>query len=81
MDGDAFPAGHIADNLFAANGIAAAGAVHQQIAVALHADGIVAAVSAEDAPYHAGNAAGFLSVAVGDGRGGSWRQARQHLPR
>src|SRR5271163_679563 len=78
VDGDAFAAGHVTDHVFAANRIAAAGAVHEQIAVALYADGIVAAVSAENSPDYARDAA---RLTLSDRRRGSRGQTSQHLPR
>src|ERR1700674_97388 len=50
VDGDAFAAGHITYHVLAPDGIAASGAIHEQIAVAFYTDGIVAAVSAENPP-------------------------------
>src|SRR5579863_8679574 len=81
VDGYAFAAGYVTDHALAADGVATAGAVHEQITMAFYADGVVAAVSAENPPNHAGDAAGFISFTVGGGRGGSRRQASQHLPR
>src|SRR5580692_6106345 len=77
VDGDALASGYIADHVFAADGVTAAGAVHEQVAVAFHADGIVAAVSAENSPHYARDAA---RVTLSDRRGGSRRQTSQHLP-
>src|SRR5579872_2127996 len=79
MDGDALAAGDVTNHVFATDGVAAAGAIHQQIAMAFHADGIVAAVSAEDPPDHAGNSARLFTL--GDWRGRGWRQSSQDLAR
>src|SRR5271170_1075221 len=69
VDGDAFAASHIADHVLAADGVAAAGAIHQQIAVALYADGVVAAVSAKNPAHDAGDPAGLVSFGIGNRRG------------
>src|SRR5580693_10644195 len=69
VNGDAFAAGYVTDHALAADGVATAGAVHEEVAVAFYADGVVAAVSAENPPHHAGDAAGFISLTVGDGGG------------
>src|SRR5580704_3284723 len=81
VDSDAFAAGHVTDDALAADGIATSGAVYEQVAMAFHTDGVVAAVSTENPTHHAGDAARFTSLTIGDGRGGSRRQASQHLPR
>src|ERR1700680_2243603 len=78
VHGDAFAAGHVTYNLLTANGVAAAGAIHQQIAVAFHADGIVASVSAENPAHHAGNTTRFFTLGGGGSR--SWGQTSPDLP-
>src|ERR1700692_3951256 len=45
VHGDAFAAGYITHHILAPDGVAAAGAIHEQIAMAFYADGVVATVS------------------------------------
>src|SRR5579863_6423536 len=58
----ALAARDVPDNSFAANRIAAAGAVDHHVSLAAHGDGVVIA---EDAAHHAGNSAGLRSQAFG----------------
>src|SRR5262249_27030011 len=53
MHGHAFAASHVTDNTFTTNRIAALGPIHQQVTVALHADGIGAVIASEHAPHNA----------------------------
>src|ERR1700692_3243812 len=78
MHGDAFTAGHVANHRLSADGITTAGAINQQVAVTLYANG-AAVVSAKDAAHDAANAGVF----VGRSRCGfrNWREFSQHLPR
>src|SRR5260370_16978320 len=62
VDGHAFAAGHVADNGFAANGVATAGAIDEQIAVSADDDGV--GVTAKDAPYNTRNAAPYPAKAL-----------------
>ena len=62
MHGHALAAGHVADNLFAANGIATVGAIDQQIVVSGNFDG--GGVAAEDAAHHAGESGRRIDIPV-----------------
>src|SRR6185437_8566543 len=75
----AFAAGHIADNVLTANGIAAARAVHQQVVMAFYLDGIV--IAAKNAAYHAGYRALLFLVGFAGLLRGSGSQFGQHLAR
>src|SRR6185312_4214332 len=65
MHGDAFAAGDVANDGLSANGIAAAGAINEHVALTFDADG--AAVSAEDAADNAAESGVFFG-----GSGGGW---------
>ena len=64
--GDALAAGHVANDLLAANRITTAGAIDHQVVVSFDLDGRV--VAAKDAPHDTGEAVFELS-AVGAGAG------------
>ena len=74
-------AGYITHNAFAANWVATARAINQQVAGSLDGDRIV--VAAKNTAHHAGDSRlrffGFLLL--GQGLAGRRRKLRQHLPR
>src|SRR5580658_1361031 len=78
VDSDALASGYIADHVLAPDRVTAAGSVYKEVAVALYANSVVAAVSAENSPDYARYAA---RVTLSDRRGGSRGQTSQHLPR
>src|SRR5580704_7429458 len=81
VDGDAFAAGHVADDGFAADRVTTACAIDQQVALSLDADGVVVLVATENATHHTGQAGGFLGLVFRQGFAGRGRQASQYLPR
>src|SRR6266550_1723176 len=70
-------AGHVADDRFSANGVATLGAVDQQVAMALHDNGVV--IAAKNAAYHAGEATRGLLLALRQPFATGRRQLGQHL--
>src|SRR5438477_11317311 len=78
MDCDTFAARHISDDGFAANRIAALGAVDQKVAVAFYDDGIV--IAAKDTADHAREAAGGELAVLRQRFATRGREFGQHLP-
>src|SRR4029077_1707972 len=81
MDGNALATSDVADDGLAPNRVATAGAIHQQVAVALDANGVVVLVATEDAPHHARESARLLLFLIGQRRADRRRHASQYLTR
>src|ERR1700693_2554377 len=78
VDGHSFASRDVADDSLAANGVATAGAIDEQVALSADDDGV--AVAAKDAAHYAGKAVGCgVLFSVGHRFSARGREFRQHL--